>query len=129
MIEQGIVTFVKNYAPLMALQGARIYPDSLPQDPTLPATVFFSISDPSDYSQDGQSSWKEQRFQFDCWAKDPMAAITLKNTLRSALGGFKGLLGATAVYAVFVENGRTMNDDETGVYRRVLEIVFQYKEA
>lgn len=129
MIEQGIVTFVRAHTPLTALQGTRIYPDSLPQEPTLPATVFFSISDPSSYSHDGQSSWKEQRFQFEAWAKDPLAAITLKNTLRSAFGGFKGMMGATEVYAAFVENGRTLDDDETGVYRRVLEIVFQYKEA
>ena len=65
----------------------------------------------------------------EAWAKDPLAAITLKNTLRSAFGGFKGMMGATEVYAAFVENGRTLDDDETGVYRRVLEIVFQYKEA
>lgn len=129
MIEQGIVIFVRTHAPLVALQGTRIYPDALPQEPTLPATVFFSISDPSDYSHGGQSSWKEQRFQFESWAKDPLAAITLKNALRSALGGFKGMMGATEVYAAFVENGRTLDDDETGVYRRVLEIVFQYKEA
>lgn len=129
MIEEGIVAFATNHGPLVAIQGTRIYPDVLPQVPTLPATVFFSIGDPSDYSQDGQSSWKEQRFQFDCWANDPWKAIELKNTIRSAFGGFKGAMGSTEVYATFVENGRALDDDESGLFRRVLEIVFQYKEA
>lgn len=129
MIEESLVYYLTHHNPLVALQADRVYPDRLPQDPTLPATVFFSISDPSDYSHSGQSTWKQQQFQFDCWATAPLAAIKLKNTLREALSGYKGMMHQTEIYAVFVENTRTLDDDETGLYRRALDIVFQYKEA
>jgi hypothetical protein len=129
MIEEGIIAYLTTYNPLVAMQSTRIYPDRLPQTPTLPATVFLSISDPEEYNQSGPSEWKEQRFQFDCWADNPLDAIKLKNTLRDAVSGFKGMMGTTEVYAAFADNGRTMDDDETGLYRRILEVLFQYKEV
>jgi hypothetical protein len=129
MIETDIINYLVTHAPLVALQGTRVYPDRLPQDPTLPATVFLSISDPSNYSHSGASAWHEQRFQFDCWGNTPTDAIRLKNTLRQALSGYKGMMGNTEIYATFAENARPLNDDETGLFRRVLEIAFQYKEA
>lgn len=128
IIEEGIVAYVTSHAPLVAIQGARIYPDVLPQSPTLPASVFFSISDPSDYSHTGEAM-KEQRFQFDCWGRTPMEAIQLKNAYRQAFSGFKGLMGSVEIYAAFPDSARTMNDDETGLYRRVLEVLFHYKET
>ncbi|MBI5964936.1 MAG: hypothetical protein HY863_15765 [Chloroflexi bacterium] len=129
MIETSIVTYLTTHAPLVAMQETRVWPDRLPQDPTVPATVFFSVSDPTDYSHSGPSAWKEQRFQFDCWANNPLEAIELKNRTRRAFSGYKGMMGTTEIYAAFVENARTMDDDETGLYRRVLEVLFQYKEA
>lgn len=128
IIEEGIVAYVTSHAPLVAIQGARIYPDVLPQSPTLPASVFFSISDPSGYNHTGEAM-KEQRFQFDCWGRTPMEAIRLKNTYRQAFSGFKGLMGSVEIYAAFPDSARTMNDDEAGLYRRVLEVLFQYKET
>lgn len=128
IIEEGIIAFVTSHAPLAALQGTRIYPDVLPQDPTLPASVFFSISDPDGYSHSGETM-KEQRFQFDCWGRTPIEAIQLKNAYRQAFSRFKGLMGSVEIYAAFPEGARTMNDDETGLYRRVLEVLFQYKET
>lgn len=129
MIEEGIFTYLSTYEPLVQLQADRVYPDSLPQDPTVPATVFLSLSDPEDYSHSGVTGYKEQRFQFDCWDTEPMGAIRLKNTLRQALGGFKGMMGDTEVYAAFVEGGRALDDDGTGLFRRIVEVLFLYKEA
>ena len=128
MIEEGIVSYLTTYAPLVALQAERVYPDRLPQDPTVPATVFLSLSDPDDYSHSGATGYKEQRFQFDCWGTDPLAAIRLKNTLKRALRGYKGMMGNTEVYATFIEGGRAFDDDETGLFRRIVEVLFQYKE-
>lgn len=128
MIEEGIVEYLTTYSPLVALQALRVWPDMLPQSPILPATVFLSISDPSAYSHTGETM-KEQRFQFDCWATTPLEAIRLKNTIRQAFRGFKGMLGSTEVYAAFPENSRPLDDDETGLYRRIIEVLFQYKEA
>lgn len=126
MIEQDLVTFLTTRPALTAIQDTRVYPDRLPQSPPLPAMVFFSISDPASYTHDGETL-KEERFQFDCWAKDPLTAIRQKNELRNACSGFKGMMGDTYIEAAFFENSRTLDDDETGLYRRIAEIVFHYK--
>lgn len=128
MIEEGITAYLKTYTPLVVIQGTRVWPDILPETPELPATTFISISDPSSYTHTGEAM-KEQRFQFDCWAKDPLTAIRLKNTIRQAFSGFRGMMGSTEVYAAFPENSRPMDDDETGLYRRIIEVLFHYKEA
>ena len=128
MIEAGLVTYLSEYAPLTALIGTRLYPDRLPQSPTLPAVVYFSVSDPGSYSHDGETDWREEIFQFDCWGVTPLEAISVKNALRGALSGYKGMMGSVTVEAAFVQGGRTMDDDETGLFRRILEVVFQYKE-
>lgn len=129
MIEEGLIAYLTTHPLLVVMQETRVYPDRLPQAPTLPATVFFSVSDPSEYSHSGTSAWKQQRFQFDCWADNPLDAIRLKNTLRDALSGYRGMMGNTEIYAAFAENSRTFDDDETGLFRRILEINFEYREA
>jgi hypothetical protein len=129
MIEEGIVAYLTTYPALVALQSTRLYPVTLPQSPTLPCMKFQRVSGPLEYTHSGQSAWAEARFQFDCWGDTPLIAKQLAQSLKSALSGFKGTLGMIDIYAAFIENDVDDFDEETGVFRQIVDVMFEYKEA
>lgn len=129
IIEQGLTVFLTTYPPLMDLQGTRLYPDNLPQSPTLPATVYQRISGVVDYSQSGQSEPQNARFQFTCWAVDPLAAKLLARVLKTAVSGYRGLMGTVEIQEAFVENETGGQEPDTGLYREIVDVIFGFKEA
>jgi len=62
-LEEAIVQQLKNYAPLAALVGTRIYPATYPQNATMPLCVYQRTSKAPDYTHDGPSGNKDSRFQ------------------------------------------------------------------
>lgn len=86
MFEDNLATFLCTTPGLVALQADRVYPEVLPQSPTLPATVYHEISDVPTYSHSGDSGLDEAVYQFSCWGNTPREAKLLANALRAVLG-------------------------------------------
>jgi len=91
MIELGVQQLITSAPTINNLIGTRLYPISLPVDPTLPAIAYKDI---------GSQSWptfdtvgfQRKRFEFSCYATTYLAALTLKTTLINLLDRYTGQL-------------------------------------
>lgn len=85
-IEEVIFTKLTAHAGLSALIGSRVYPDQLPQRPTLPAITYQRISTQFHATRDqAHGSLERPRFQFDCWAGSRATSRAVAQQLRLAL--------------------------------------------
>lgn len=111
--------------------GARIYPNVIPQDATLPAIAYQRIDGPRLMAHSGASGLTFARMQYSCTAATYSAAKTLLHQVRAALNGFTGTMGAGGVT---VEHCIVKN--EVDGYNEVsdkqvirLDVQFFYKEV
>lgn len=71
-----------------ALVGTRIYPDLLPQAPTLPALVYLRASAlPDGLTQDNRVGPEQPRIQIDAWATSRSQTDALYAAVKAALHG------------------------------------------
>lgn len=88
------------YAYLVAQStaaGARIYPNVIPQDATLPAIAYQRISGPRVMKHSGASGLTFARMQYSCTAASYSAAKALLHQVRAALNGYTGTMGTGGV--------------------------------
>lgn len=111
--------------------GARIYPNVIPQDATLPAIAYQRISGPRVMKHSGASGLAFARIQYSCTAATYSAAKALLHQVRAALNGFTGTMGTGGVT---VEHCIVKN--EVDGYNEVsdkqvirLDVQFFYKEV
>lgn len=120
-IEEALYAHLSTHAGLTALVGTRIYPQRLPQTPTLPAVTFFRVSGPTIQDFDGTAKTRA-RFQLDCWAEGDTAyadAHEVADQVIAALDGYGGQMGgAGGVWCdATLINDRDLPDPDTGWHR------------
>lgn len=116
-IETDIFTRLSTFAGLMALIGTRIYPDLLPQNPTLPAVTLFKVSNPREITHSGDSSLQHPHYQFSCWALTYGQVWAVAEQVRLALQGL------TSAGVGIYDNGYDLYDEETGYYHVAVDII------
>jgi hypothetical protein len=81
------------------LLAARVYPDQLPQHPTLPAAVYYVVSGNEETYLGGLVGVVHARLQIDAYAPTRLQANALSVAIRNALaaGGGRGTWGTVAV--------------------------------
>lgn len=97
--------------------GGRIYPNTLPQRPTLPAIRYLLVSDPPERSHDGPSQLHHPKYQFDCVADGDEGykdAHTLAQQVITLLNGYSGPMATFTCHAGFLDERRDNFDPETG---------------
>lgn len=80
--------------------STRVYPDRLPQGPTLPAAVYHVISGDEEGSLTGRAGLTHARIQVDAYASTRLAANALAAAIRNALTdqtGSRGTWGTVSV--------------------------------
>lgn len=118
ILEEGIYTYLSAQSSIVAICGSRIYPALLPQDPELPAAVFYNIGTYPVAVQSGKPTLARTRLQVDCYAVTIRQAKELANVIRDALESYVGLMGVHQVQAVFVlEHGIDDYDDVPNDFR------------
>lgn len=118
------------YAFLVAANtsaGERVRPMRLPQGLALPAIVYSEVSPGIEYTQSGESSVREPRYQLDCWGADELAAKTLAKEVILVISNYNGLMGNETVYAAFIEGKKDDPDPDTGRCRVIIDVVIQHK--
>ena len=114
-LETDLVTYLKSYAGVAALVGARI--EALELTNPLPAIVYQRISTPPGLA----AGYLEPRERLSCWAPDYAGAEALAAQVRLALDHYHGALGSTHALSHVVAE-RDDRDPETGFFRRILEV-------
>jgi len=116
--------------------GDRLYPRRLPQNPTLPAAVYFLVDEPRmAYTHDNAGSpgtgtvLTKPRYQIDCWAETYLGTGEVSEAIIRALSGFHGTMGSVRVDAGMIAN--TLDDFETntGYSRRIVDAILTTEEV
>ncbi len=111
VLEEGIASYLEEYAGLVALIGDRVYPMMIPQGATLPCLTYQRISTPRIVTHDTSGATGDlarPRFQFDAWATTQKAAKAITDQVRAALNGKTGSIGTApnniTIRAALAEN-------------------------
>jgi hypothetical protein len=129
MTVEDLTAYLAANAGLIAVVNGRIYPQTLPQHATLPAIVYSQIHGKPGNTMENASGFTDALFQFACMAMSYSDAKKTAKSLRTALEGFAGTMGATKVYGAFQEAERDGFDFETLEYRTDLDFKFWHLEA
>jgi len=84
-IEAAIVAAVTGDAGMAVLIGDRLIPDGAAQEMAYPYVTYQRITTQSATHLDGDGNLDWPRFQFDCWAKTAIEALTIAEALRTFL--------------------------------------------
>lgn len=90
-LEAAFIALMLADAPIGAIVGTRIYPQSRPQGSTLPAITSTRISGGPLYADEGEIGLEFARIQVDCWALTYGTAKLLADAVTRHLSGFQGL--------------------------------------
>lgn len=140
-IASDLRAFLLEDSTLAGLVSERIYPDVLPQNPTLPAITFGWAGGMRFHHLTGASGLSGPRIQFDCWATTYLGAEAVYEALRLALDGFQGDIGGSpptqriqgafsasewSGYEAGAEQG---TGSGVGVYRHSADFMVYYEEG
>lgn len=111
-------------AATAAIAGARVYPNELPQNATLPAIVYTVVSAVPENSFTGlvATTTKDHRVQIDCYARPTQAAgaYDLAHSLAEAVSNVLGDLSRSDLTGS-LENERDLYDNVTQYHRVSLD--------
>lgn len=124
-IEEELRTYLLADATIAGLIGTRLYPDILPQSPTMPALAYSVAGGVSVHSTDGASNLAGPRFQVDCWGATKNQAINLYNAVRKRLNGKR----TGNIQGAFLEGWRDLYDPQPQLYRRIADFMVWHTEA
>lgn len=83
-VDSDLVTRLTGHAGLAALIGTRVYPNRLPDSPTVPAVVYQKITDVADVGQ-ASIAGKRHRYQITGWAATHLEAGDVETQVHAAL--------------------------------------------
>lgn len=115
-------------AALVAVIADRLYPVEAPQDVVLPFGVFTQISGDEDIHHGGKSGWGSMRVQYDFYSTKFHEVHDAARALRAEFEGRSVQLAVgTLICFCRVETEFDDYDSEERIYRRSLDLLFEYK--
>jgi hypothetical protein len=122
-----------------AVGGSRIHPTVLPQGtngPAVPAIVYSTISEITDYHTQGPSGLVMMRVQIDAYAQTAAAADSLARAIKDRIDGFEGTWtygtasppDSVNVQGVFSETARTGYEPDTKLFRSGRDYLIHFEE-
>jgi putative heme degradation protein len=133
MIHEAIRTRLTSVSAVTALVSTRIYPNVLPQSPTLPALVYQRIDEQRETAMSADPGVVRARMQVSAWATTFGAARNAAEEVRKALQRYRGTPSGsgTEVLDVFIEDVRDMDAelvDGALLYRVDVDATMIYRE-
>jgi len=127
-IEDALVTYINAQAGITSLQGTRYYP-RLPQNPTLPASVYQVISTPRVMSHSGYSNLAMPRIQVTIFGLTYTVVKQIADAYRSALNGFKGTMSGIRIDTIQLADERDNYDPVTQYFQRSIDLIIHHGET
>ena len=130
-INDALYSYLSTYAGLTALTSNRIYPDNLPQNPTLPAITYVQLSGNRIHAFQQDTGLTYPTYQFTCWGTSRKSAKTTATELRKALQNYNGLMGGASgvnVSGVLILDESDDFDSETKLYNTYLDFEIWHQE-
>lgn len=113
MIHEALRTRLTTVSAVTALVSTRVYPNVLPQNPTLPAVVYQRIDERRETAMGSDPGVVRARVQVSAWAATFTAARGIGEEVRKALQRYRGTPAGsgTEVLDVFIEDIRDMDPE------------------
>lgn len=113
-------------ATLTATLGLRVYPDHLPQSPTLPAVTYQVISR---VPTEANTQIFDVRIQLDCWAATYDAAHALANLVQKSLRFYRQSQGGNLILSIYDANQNDTYDDTQEIWRVIVDMIAMVYEV
>lgn len=117
-IAEALRTYIISDVTVGALVSTRMYPNKLPQNPTMPAITYQYIGGDSVMSHDGASGLGNPIMQIDCWGSTYSEMDALFEAVRKRINGAKGTLSGVQTQGIFLARRRDLYEYETKLHRR-----------
>jgi len=121
-LDESLVARLKAHVGLTALVGARVYPQMLPQSPTLPAVTYERSIAPTEHIMaESRSSIEAPNYRLQCWGSTITSAVAVAEQVDQALDAFSGMLGGVGGVNCWITkvNSLDLGDDQPGRQRRI----------
>ncbi len=128
-ISQALRSFLLARPSIVALVGARIYPQILPQKPTYPAITYAQISGVRVRNLKGRAGRARPRVSINSWADTHETMDAIASAVRAALDGYAGPMGDLVVGSVTLDNEFEVFEEETRVHRKLQDYIISHEEA
>lgn len=129
MIHEAVYSRLKTDAGVSSIVGTRVYPQKAEQGVVLPCLVYQRIGTSNRFLyHNGTTDSALSRFQIDCWAATPTAALQLSAAVVSCLHGWNGTLAGERIYYSQVVNTQDAFDLDTGEYVIPVDVEIFHKE-
>jgi hypothetical protein len=115
-IEDFIHNILTNTAGIAAIAGTRVYRIKMPDNPTLPAITYHTITGEHIESRDGFSNLSNPIIGIDCWARTAKAAQDLAYLLRDTLIGYSGTYSDRTIGNVLEWSQEDLYDADTDIF-------------
>lgn len=121
----GVTTVFSSSSP----DQVRIYPQVLPQSPSFPAATYQQVGRQRQPMMGNQTNdLVRSSVNFDVYAKTSEEVETGSAALRAALQDFRGLMGATQVERLLLDNEIDLTDVEPGLFRNSMSFSIWHEE-
>jgi hypothetical protein len=128
-----MVSWLGSQAAISNSVGSRIYPQELPQRPTLPAITYNQVSAVRVRDLSGPAHKSRTRVSFSCWANTFLQAHQIADALRQTLDDFYGTSwGDVEVGHISLDNEFDLFEEEAGtvgIYRVVQDYIIAHLEV
>lgn len=129
MIETFIRDRLIGNGGIAALVSNRVYPSHLPEQTSQAAISFSLVSRIGrDIYHGGSVPYVSSRFQFSCWAPDPLFSKRISGAVKSALIGYSGTYDGTQISYVRHEDEIEFFEEEVGSYMTALDLVIMHTD-
>lgn len=113
-------------ATVGGLVVARVYPQKMPQSPTLPAITYQIVSR---VPTEANTELFECRVQIDCWAATYAGASALAIAALKALRFYRRGDGGNTLLSIYDSNYIDGYEDEREVWRTIVDVIAMYHES
>lgn len=127
-LARGLYEFLKEYPGVTALVGTRIYPVTFPQNVILPAITYQRVSDRTIHSHGGSSNFAYTLFRIMTWAWNYGDARQAARAVKSALVGYRGMMGARWVGSILHDNDLDNYDEQTKMFSVISDYTIGHNE-
>jgi len=117
----NIITFLMLNPTVTTLFDRRITGDDVPDGQTYPYAYLWEVTSPQNYNHQGESG-RVALVQCDVVSDTIIGADEAKRTIKSALSGYRGMMGDVNVGFCFVNEASVPKDADQKAYRRILEL-------
>lgn len=113
-------------ATVGGLVVARVYPQKMPQSPTLPAITYSIVSR---VPTDANTELVECRIQLDCWASTYASSSALAVATLQALRFYRASDGGNTLLSIYDSNYIDGYEDEREIWRTIIDVIAMYHES